>query len=830
MSLENLYILSPHFGEQQANKNISEDFIGQKAIGLLETPPSLVPPFIVISSHLFNVWHRENQEKAGQILRDILDVILTKFNKFSIDKFIVRSSAKYESFDEKGYYSSSPGGIASKDLEEIIYETWFKNVANVERFKDNQFAIIIQQFEKPFLTGHVSNERRISRNTNKFLYEIVSSSGNIKTGKISKKAINLSTDINDGIRYNSRKSITDALESLCTFLASDKKRHHVEWVCDKEKLWIVQNDIEKEVEGSPPGSSFVKQKKSIEHRVLKSFSQLESVSSEWHKIKCLQTFKECDLPIGTIFILENPELLSVLSNGRTTPELEEDLDWLLEYPLVIRMDRKKGISGNNLMLPRTETLYDKNSVIKFLVEHSKKFISNGLTETDFCFLLHRYINAKACALAFSKPQIPKVRIDSTWGIVDGLYYYPHDSFEINLVDNSVKKKIRCKTEYLDIDEKGKWVSKRAGRQWDWAESLSQKQLLDIAHYNSIVSQKINHPVTVMYFVGVDTSTDYPSILPWFYTTDEIASNSEKFTDIIFSENREILQNEQDFEKLKLKLQGQEREKFIIKLKLTVEILRYKEFIEDVGKYAFENNIPIELQGSILSHTYYILRKTGAKVKCVDPFNPVYGKQEFYKLVRDKIPVNIQTKGEKTTTVNIDSHLLLNFLKEKAVEEALEFFWETDKDKIIEEMADVFEVLKSACSIFGTSITEIEKIAEIKNANKGGFETGLLLLDTSEASLIESVDLNAKSTNKKTPTIKSIKNKREKFKIHTNVSENSISLPYIFGGFEQNTNSRQLKFSIELDGRQVEIIYSSGGIKLILNKDKPVADPSQGLLF
>lgn len=837
MPSEQFYILSSHFVQsQEISFKPSIELVGQKAIGLLNTSNLFTPPFAVISSELFKIWHEESQEKATGILRPILLKCINAFFDIGVKNFIVRSSAKFESFEERGYYKSSIGNISKEKLEETIYETWFENVKNIQKFPENRFAIIIQEYKKPGLNGHISNERRISRNKNNFLLEIVDDKGNVQSSTFSVNSSKIKSEIDfsnaNSLMCSNKTEIINTIKLLSKYLSKDQNRRHIEWVWNNRNIWIVQNDIEIEnTIDSQPGSKWKISTKIKGDKELISFSYLSNVKKSWAKIKCVKTFYECGLPKGEIYILEDPSIIFSLSIGVLNKQLEEDIEWLLQYPIVIRMDKLNSDGYSNLMLPRTETLTEKSSVIAFLFKYSKEFIEGGLTSDDFCFLLHRYINAQACALAFSKPQIPKVRIDSTWGIVDGLYYHPHDSFEVNLSDETVKKKIRCKTEFLDIDQNGKWHSIKAGTKWDWAESLTQNELIDIAKFNTTISKSLGKPVTVMYFVNVDSATGYPRILPWFYTTEEITNFGEKFTDIIFSETRELIQSEEDFQKLLLKYTGEEKIKFTIKLKLTVEILRYKNFIEKVGLYAKDKNIPIELEGSILSHTYYILKKIGARVKCIDPFNPVYGKQEFYKLVRDKIPVNIQSKGERTSTVNIDSHQLLNFLKEKAVEEVLEFFWESDKDKIIEEMADIFEVLRSTCKIFGIDIKEIEKIAEAKNENKGAFDNGLLLLDTTESSLIEIVDTDEKQNKKHTVSTKALKHKREKMKIHASSSDNSISLPYIIGGFESNLSSTgNIKFQVEFENRLVEIIYSNTGIKINFVRDKAVPNPAQLNLF
>jgi len=757
-------------------------------------------------------------------LQNILGSLSSKFSSRGIYQFIVRSSAKFESFDERGFYKSSQGGISYGNLLFAIKEVWGQNIESFSKYANNEFAIIVQQFVKPKLSGHLSNERRVSRNEPDWLLEIVSDKNEFQeSGKFNAAALNevppLSTLVS-----NTRKELISNLKKVASTITKNEIRCHLEWVWDGKVGYIVQKDIENNTEkGSTPGSLWKRSRKIIEKKSLSSFKSVSTTNNDWKKVACIKTFINCNLPHGEVYILEDANLIANISNGEFDEILVNDLNWLLVYPIVIRMDIKSGDGYSNILLPRTETLYTIEQAKEFLTARALEFLKQGLKSSDFCFLIHRFIISKACALAFSRPNLEKARIDSTWGIVEGLYYHPHDSYEINLGNDpaQIKRQIRCKTEYIDIDETGKWFSKKAGTNWDWAESLNKQQVLNISQYNTIIADYLNFPVTVMYFVDVDQSTGYPTILPWFYTTEEIAENSEKFTDVIFSGNRELIQSESDFTALKKEIGEEMGIKTTIKLKLNPEIFREKTLIEAIGNFARSKNIPIELEGSILSHTYYILRKTGARVKCINPFDPKYKKQRFYKLVRDKIPINIESKGEKARTIKIDSGELLMFLKKKAIEEAYEFFWEREHDKIIEELADIFEVIRASSKLFGIDVQELERIADRKNEKKGSFESGIVLVDTTESSLIDVVDSQGQS-----PLIKDTKEdenftkEQAKVKVRkiTVGTDNSITLPYIIGN--DNRDGPELSAQIALEEvESIKIQYTPRGIKIRFIRSK-----------
>jgi len=807
---ESFILFSNHYPKYSTDCDLNS--VGQKGLGLFRLNHELVPPFFIIKSNLFKLWLTD-QSSAIRILRTELLKGCQVLELNSKLVFIVRSSAKFESFDERGFYESSSGNLVRDDLLNSVLQIWTNNLTDIQKYPENEFAVIVQQYVKPKYLGHLSNERRVSRNKNEWLIELAGESG-LFSESIKFKATNKTEEFENQIfTCRNKKQLLTALKK---YAGSQIERGHIEWVWDGLNIKLVQNDSEVNNEkGQKPSSNWIRSKKIIEVVKLKLFNDVRSSLNNWRKVECLKTFINCDLPHGQVYILEDSSIIQELNLSIANPLLVNDIKWLLLYPITIRMDVKNADGYNNILLPRTETLFEVRQALEFLIKYSKEFIEKGLKSSDFCFLIHRFIISESCALAFSKPNLKKARIDSTWGIVEGLYFHPHDSFEVNLINEppKIKKQIRCKTEYIDVDKNGKWFSKKCGINFDWAESLSKKQIIDIASYNIKIAEYLDRGVTVMYFVGVDQSTGYPEVLPWFYTTDEITETSEKFTDVIFSVNRFLIENEVDFQKIQENLQKYSNStKVTLKLKLNPDISRDKKLIEAIGNFAKTESLAIELEGSILSHTYYILRKLNVRVKCREAFAPKYKKQEFYKLVRDKIPINIESKGEKARTIKIPSNDLLQFIKEKAIEEALEFYFEKKEDKIIEELADMYEIIRSACKIFGMPVNELVRIADNKTEKKGAFETGVILLNTEESSLIDIIDVSGNSLIKEEKEKKSRGKILKKKKISFGL-DNTITLPYILS---DKSNDKKNDLSVDVNFKDINLIkisYTPKGIKL-----------------
>jgi predicted house-cleaning noncanonical NTP pyrophosphatase (MazG superfamily) len=126
------------------------------------------------------------------------------------------------------------------------------------------------------------------------------------------------------------------------------------------------------------------------------------------------------------------------------------------------------------------------------------------------------------------------------------------------------------------------------------------------------------------------------------------------------------------------------------------------------------------------------------VRCVDPFTEASDRQEFGKLVRDLIPRRILLHGEEPRVFRVTAAQLLKLLSAKAVEEALELFWETTQSKLLDELADVYEVLDSIRKLKGWTKEDVQNAVERKRGERGGFDEGIVLVETQSAPLINTM--------------------------------------------------------------------------------------------
>ena len=95
---------------------------------------------------------------------------------------------------------------------------------------------------------------------------------------------------------------------------------------------------------------------------------------------------------------------------------------------------------------------------------------------------------------------------------------------------------------------------------------------------------------------------------------------------------------------------------------------------------------------------------------------------YDKLIRDKIPEIINSKG-KNYAIRIAGDMeYKNMLRRKLLEEAEEFQDEPCK----EELADVLEVFYAILQAEGFSLDDIEKIRRKKDDERGAFNKKIIL--------------------------------------------------------------------------------------------------------
>lgn len=102
------------------------------------------------------------------------------------------------------------------------------------------------------------------------------------------------------------------------------------------------------------------------------------------------------------------------------------------------------------------------------------------------------------------------------------------------------------------------------------------------------------------------------------------------------------------------------------------------------------------------------------------------RQEYNKLVRDRIPEIIRQNGSECEVVTLSSEEYRQALRSKLIEEATEAARSSDGE-LGKELADLYEVIDALMLSYGIDRDMVRYDREQKLADRGGFEGRIKLL-------------------------------------------------------------------------------------------------------
>ncbi|MFW0873595.1 nucleoside triphosphate pyrophosphohydrolase [Rhodococcoides corynebacterioides] len=91
-----------------------------------------------------------------------------------------------------------------------------------------------------------------------------------------------------------------------------------------------------------------------------------------------------------------------------------------------------------------------------------------------------------------------------------------------------------------------------------------------------------------------------------------------------------------------------------------------------------------------------------------------------KLVRDKIPALIRAEGREPDTRTLSDDDYEKALRDKLVEEATELAEAVESSAVLQEAADVLEVLTALAARHGFTMDDVGRAAEGKARDRGAF--------------------------------------------------------------------------------------------------------------
>ena len=763
---------------------INKEIVGAKAYGLSTIPSVWTLPFFVISSEMYEMYisiqNIETLEMAWYAR--IIEAMRIIHFDFSQNIFL-RSNMCTEELSERGQFESYECSI--DELFETI-KIYFKKIRNKQEII--KVPLLLQQYSQIMGKGHISNEKRISKEHRDWKGEIEQISWDGKSILLDdtftipfrnwrRKVIIKENDIFPLI-CSSLDNISQVLEIPCAWATNQHLRIHFEWVFNGRNVYIVQADKEQDYGINPMEIA-----KSSHNSVKNNFSPIilhvlsaedEEIYSQYSKILNPLIYNKLGLKTIPIYLLEDKNELQILLNGKVSEQLSDDLNNLATNPLVIRVDVNTDDHSLKQMLPRTDDIRNKNEAISWLIRKSRELNDKHNGKLPFIFIFHNFIPAFSSAFAYAEPKNRQVLVESLWGVPEGLYYYTHDKHIIdtkqqefnNLARSeiSVTKKINAKNNFIFPSVDGKWKYSSVSTDYIWKSAIPNLTWLkEIAINTRKISEYIGTGVSVMWFIGLDAKVYGCNVFPWYhekYTYKDVPkqANRKKY----WNESRFTISRNTDFENLRQITQSGNKEniKYLTFRPVEAGMIRNKDVIDEIGKIAKELNAVIILEGGVLSHAYYQLKKTGAAVEVSSSFESTVSNMDYDKLVRDKIPEKIKSGGEIAVTKKLSEDELFEQLRIKLIEEAFEVLEAENIDSLIQELADVLEAIDSIIDKKKLHRDSVN-MAKIRKKEKiGGFDEGIVLQKTALPVYKAVSEINKSSSRKEDQTVSWV-DKKEK---------------------------------------------------------------------
>lgn len=743
-------------------EDICFESIGEKAFGLSCLPPLWTLPYLVISSNLVSAYRQSSNDvdrselvmKWSQNIRQIA----AKATITCKGPVFVRSSAVSETLEDRGRYHSILGSF------ETIEQTLNKCLSELTRDEDLA-SEIVHLIVQPAVTpvsgkGHLSNERRCYQEARDWLGEF-----EIQDGKASHTfTVNLRKWRRQESELSEQQPLSCNLEAQVSRLLSipawwanrHKLRLHFEWVWDGQRIYLVQADEAKTLTGIDPTKIKEKGINSTVNYVPMCLRPInEELAERYNKIRNVFTYLKLQLPITNLYVLDTPSVLDAIREGNPPSGLIADLTTLVPGSLVIRTDLATEDQKLRQLLPRTNEVRDVSTAIQFLQDTLLKLSSENVTES-VAFIFHNYIPATSSAFAYAAPGQRKVLIEALWGLPEGLYYNSHDKIEVDTGSAQIMEakpdvmkqfrisiKPRFKRNFVAPDEQGNWITKNVAEPWDWRLSIRNEEWIkQIAFDSKRIAEQENKAVSVMWFVGVPKWASPAPLFAWYHEPFDfsLVSKSVPIRGKTPFDRSLVIRTKADVASLEQETKAVSSMVRQVKIQpIENDLLRNKDLLKSIGELTKKIGAVILLEGGTLSHAYYQLMQTNAIVEVAYPFHSSEEKREFNKLVRDKIPRKIQQGGESVRVARLDGDQLLRVLREKLVEEAYEALASSDHDEIIDELADVEEVIEGILKHLKVKRKELHDRKKAKYDKAGGFDEGYVLLDTRNPSPTKSMD-------------------------------------------------------------------------------------------
>lgn len=715
---------------------VSPNQVGWKAVGLTVLPEEWAPAFFVVSATCFD------SQLSLDLINDWSSKLQARLGLKSESHLMIRSSGTAETMLDRGSLISE---LSLSTNVALAIDQLRNRISPLSR---PLVHWIVQQAVRTKRKGHLSNERHVSKEPRDWLVEIeIAEDYPGKTIPIGIRSWREGEEPSSlDLSCNSEAEIPIRLRDVAKWASQFTKRIHFEWVWDGRRLWIVQADTAAPLKGVDPTIVLPSRIETPNVGDLQVFRVADGNDYERYiKLRNAALYMKLGYKMPPFFIVDNREVISRILAGEIPPEMERDLQEMVKRPLILRTDGLNIPSHKREMLPRSDRLATPLEASEWILTAFRDEISKlDLATKDVCIVAHHFIPSVASAWARAEPGRRFVRIESLWGIPEGLYWYSHDTIEVDTGGVELKKieefsklpyraipRIRYKGTFVTADESGRWKSASVLPPHDWRLSIKKPEWIsEIAYTTRRVAEAGYEPTALMWFIDNHPSATCHSVLPWFHSKSELPGNPTAAPRRKRTTSRDFsLKSDADWRLLRQRLQVGESIVRVIVEPSDPAIIRNPTFAKDLAHLSVAHNFVIELFGGILSHAYYLLTKNGAKVECIDLFGIDEDHVPYNKIVRDRIPDLIASRGESAKIVKLRGDALVKALRRKLIEEAFEALDAGSGEDLVGELADVNEVIDGLCAALRVSKTSLKAVQMHKRKSRGGFQNGIMLTRT-----------------------------------------------------------------------------------------------------
>ncbi len=655
---------------------------------------------------------------------------------------MVRSSGTAETVQQRGRLPSDHCAL------QVVPATLKKLIAQSADLAGSQLHWVVQPYVIARAEGQLSNERRTSEEARDWLLEAESRDNPVfyRQSRIPYRPWRQGTDIDySAARCSSQVQISIVLRRVAMWATSFEHRMLMEWLWDGKTVWIVQADIADDKTGVDPASLLPAKLPPIKAAKLRVFRLAEAAEyDKYGKLRNANLYSTLGYEMPSFYVLDDPNAIGSIIAGDVSEDVLHDLSELTAQPLILRTDGDDIPRESREMLPRSDELRSAEAASRWLVdEFGPRILAEGFAARRLCLIGHSFIPSVASAWARAEPGRPIVRIESLWGVPEGLYWFSYYTYEVDTGTPEVPdqydpkvvfaftSKARYKGTFVASDSEGKWTHHKPLPPSDWKKSIRrQAWLFEIAVRTRQIAKAADKPVSVMWFVDNHADATPNPIMPWYHENAEFVGTPKAAPSRKWRRSRDYkIETTGDWAALEARNFEVERVERVIVAPTDSALIRNRKFVEGLAALAKAKGFVVELSGGVLSHAYFMLQRGGARVECVDLYGQTEENTSFNKVVRDKIPDRITNRGEVATVVSLIGDALILMLRKKLVEEAVEALDAPSGEELLGELSDLVEVIHGICHALEVPFEVVEERRASKRKKNGGFERGVMLKET-----------------------------------------------------------------------------------------------------